>query len=227
MRKSLIALSLTLLLNVWLAPKLHAKTVYVTDNLKLTLRTQQDNRSKILKMLPSGTALTLLEELTSGYSRVRTETGVEGYFLTRYLIDQLPARKKLDNAQSEIATLKEKNQELKAEISNLRGEDSEQYITTTKTLQEERDRLSLELAQIKHTAEHALEIQQQRDQFQERLVEAERELEQLRRANMSLKDSARQDWFLYGGLLALGGVLLGIILPKLRVGRRQRDWNTF
>ncbi len=210
-----------------LVTEAHAKTVYVTDNLKLTLRSRQDNQSKILKMLPSGTPLTLLDELSSGYSRVRTETGVEGYFLSRYLIDQLPARQELEQLQKQLAQLTETNQELKAEIGLLRGEDSGQYIATSKALVEERDRLSLELAQIQHTAEHALEIQRQRDQFQERLVESERELEQLRRANMSLEDGARQDWFLYGGLLGLGGVLLGFILPRLRFGRRQRDWHSF
>ena len=50
--------------------------------------------------------------------------------------------------------------------------------------------------------------------------------ERFKLENQSLKDTASQDWFLYGGLLALIGVILGFILPKLG-WRRKNSWDSF
>jgi SH3 domain protein len=58
-------------------------------------------------------------------------------------------------------------------------------------------------------------------------VTIERELQQYKRDNQALTDSSNQDWFLYGGGLALFGVLLGFILPKLSLRRRSSGWDSF
>ncbi|MGZ5028716.1 MAG: SH3 domain-containing protein, partial [Methylobacter sp.] len=39
-----------------------AETVYVTDNLNLSLRSEENNNSKVVKLLPTGTPLTVIEE---------------------------------------------------------------------------------------------------------------------------------------------------------------------
>jgi SH3 domain protein len=69
-------------------------------------------------------------------------------------------------------------------------------------------------------------LKNERDQLQERVVNVERDLEQFKLENQSLKDSTKQDWFLYGGLLALFGVILGFVLPKLS-WRRKSSWDSF
>ena len=69
-------------------------------------------------------------------------------------------------------------------------------------------------------------MKNERDDFQERVVNAERDLQQFKLENQSLKDTASQDWFLYGGLLSLFGVILGFILPKLG-WRRKNNWDSF
>ena len=84
-----------------------------------------------------------------------------------------------------------------------------------------------ELAELQQTAANAIQLKQQRDQLQERVVSVERELQQLKRENQALTDSSNQDWFLYGGALSLFGVLLGFILPKLSWRRRSSGWDTF
>ncbi len=203
-----------------------AKTVYVTDNIKFTLRSSESNRSKILKMLPSGTPLTVIQEKSSGYTKVRTPGGVEGYILTRHTQEKPISRWYLNKANNQLEALKSENERIGKELEILKTNSS----TTKSSLQQitsERDRLRQELNELKQTAANAVQLKHQRDQLQERVITVERELQQLKRENQALQDSANQDWFLYGGLLALFGVILGFILPKLSWRRKVSNWDTF
>lgn len=199
-----------------------AKTVYVTDDLELTLRVAENERSKIVKMLRSGTPLTLLEDRGNGYSYVKTNNGVEGFFLTRFLKNTPPTTWQLEQANKKLEQLQNENESLKTELSTLK-ENSKMG----ETVMAERNELMMELAEIRQTSASAIEIKNQRDLLQERVVSVERELQQVKRDNQTLRDSSQQDWFLYGGVLALAGVLLGFLLPKLSWGRRSSGWDTF
>ncbi|WP_349431393.1 TIGR04211 family SH3 domain-containing protein [Methylomarinum sp. Ch1-1] len=210
-----------------LSANVDAATVYVTDDIKFTLRSTPSNRSKILKMLPSGTPLTVLEENSeSGYSKVRTNGGVEGYILTRHTSPKPISRWYLDRANKKLAELQEENKLFKEELEQLKGNNT-QALSSNQTLTQERDRLSNELNDLKQTAANAVQLKHQRDQLQERVISVERELQQVKRENQALVDSTNQDWFLYGGLLALFGVILGFILPKLSWRRKTSNWDTF
>jgi SH3 domain protein len=203
-----------------------AKTVYVTDNIKFTLRSSESNRSKILKMLPSGTPLTVIQEKSSGYSKVRTPNGVEGYILTRHTQEKPISRWYLNKANKQLEALKSENERISKELEMLKTNST----TAQSSLQQvtsERDRLRQELNELKQTAANAVQLKHQRDQLQERVITVERELQQVKRENQALQDSANQDWFLYGGLLALFGVILGFILPKLSWRRKVSNWDTF
>jgi SH3 domain protein len=93
-------------------------------------------------------------------------------------------------------------------------------------LTKDKELLNRELTELKKTAANALQIKTERDGLQERVVNVERDLQQYKLENQALKDSANQDWFLYGGGLALAGVLLGFIIPKISWGRRN-TWGSF
>jgi len=219
-------LTLLIALSTFITASVEAKTIYVTDNIKFTLRSSENNRSKILKMLPSGTPLTLIQQKSSGYSKVRTPSGVEGYILTRHTQEKPISRWYLKKANEQLTALKSENEQIKKELELLKtntssAQSSLQQITT------ERDQLRNELNELKQTAANAVQLKHQRDQLQERVITVERELQQLKRENQGLQDSANQDWFLYGGLLALFGVILGFILPKLSWRRKVSNWDTF
>lgn len=204
----------------------HAKTVYVTDNIKFTLRSAENNRSKILKMVPSGTALTVIQENNaSGYTKVRAGS-IEGYILTRHTTPKPISRWFLDKANKKLEALQKENKQINDELQQLKG-NNDTVLTSNQTLSKERDQLSEELNNLKQTAANAVQLKHQRDQLQERVISVERELKQLKRENQALEDSANQDWFLYGGILSLFGVILGFILPKLSWRRKTSNWDTF
>ncbi len=193
-----------------------ARTGYVTDSVDIPLRSGESERSKIVKMLPNGMSLNLLGDNTeNGYTYVQASNGAEGFILTRYISNEPISRTQLEAATKKLETLQEENKILKeAKSSN-------------QLLGQERDKLSTELAELQQTAANAIQLKQQRDQLQERVISVERELQQLKRENQALTDNTNQTWFLYGGCLAIFGVLLGFILPKLSWRRRTSGWDTF
>jgi SH3 domain protein len=204
-----------------------ATTVYVTDSLNVAFRNEENTQSKAIKLLPSGTPLTVLSQnKETGFLHARLDNGMEGYILARHTMKEPPSRFQLDTANKKLALLEKENTAIKAELNSLKasltpGTSLEQSLAT------ERDHLAMELNELKQTASHVVEIKNQRDELQERVVNIERELEQLKLENKALADSSKQDWFLYGGILSLIGVIMGFILPKLGWRRRSSSWDTF
>lgn len=194
----------------------NAKTAYVTDSVEIPLRSGDSERSKIVKMLANGTQLTIFQDSNeNGYSYVQASNGAEGFILTRYLTNEPAARAQLEAANKKLEVLQEENKQLKSNHA------------VSQEIGKERDKLSNELTELHQTAANAIQLKQQRDELQERVVTIERELQQYKRENQALTDSSNQDWFLYGGGLALFGVLLGFILPKLSWRRRSSGWDSF
>ncbi|OAH97720.1 hypothetical protein A1332_04660 [Methylomonas methanica] len=193
-----------------------ARTAYVTDKVEVPLRSGESERTKIVKMLENGIPVSVLQESTeNGYTYIQTSTGAEGFILSRYLTGEPSARNQLEAASKKLEMLQEENKQLKAGQAN------------SQEIGKERDKLSADLSELQQTAANAIQLKQQRDQLQERVISVERELQQLKRENQALTDSSNQDWFLYGGGLALFGVLLGFILPKLSWRRRSSGWDSF
>jgi SH3 domain protein len=203
-----------------------AETVYVTANLNLSLRSEESTRSKFLKGLPIGTPLTVIKEnKKSGFTRVRLKDGMEGYIQTRNITKEPPILDLPETSSKIVESLQTENAALKTELAAVK-----KTITPGTTLEQslatERDQLSRELGQLKKTASSSIQLKNERDELQERVVTVEQVLQQVKLENQALKETTNQDWFLYGGALSLAGVLLGFILPKLS-WRRKSSWDSY
>lgn len=204
-----------------------AETVYVADDLNLSMRSAASSiHGKILKSLPTGTPLTIIDKQTkSEFIHVRLVDGTEGYIKSRYTNKQPPLLDPKDTASKTIALLQSENDTLRTELNTLK-ESLTPGSPLEKTLATERDQLARELSELKKTAASSFQLKNERDELQERVVNVERDLQQFKLENQALKDTASQDWFLYGGVLSLAGVLLGFILPKLS-WRRKSSWDSY
>lgn len=205
-----------------------AKTVYVSDSMKFTLRSGESNSHKIIKMLSSGTKLTLLEQnKATGYSKVKTSAGVVGYLPTRFTQDQHISRWYLDKANQQLELLQAENQQMKASLAEVQ-QNSSSAVSSNSELTKERDQLSTDLNDLRQTASNAIQLKRQRNELQERVVNVERELQQLKREKQALEDSTSQDWFLYGGILSFLGIFFGLLIPKISWQRKSHgSWDTF
>ena len=59
-----------------------------------------------------------------------------------------------------------------------------------------------------------------------RLVSLERQLQTVQQENQSLKDRTARDWFMVGAAVVLLGIIIGLIIPKIRF-RKKSSWDTF
>lgn len=197
-------------------------TRYVTDSLPLEARSGPSTGYRIISMLESGTPVTVLEQ-AGGYSRIRTPEGTVAWILTRYLMDEPSARNQLAAAQEELEAVKAENAELRSALDTARSQGTQTEADRNK-VEEDLARVSKELAEIRRTAAATLAIEQQNQELQTQVVKLERELQLAQQENMSLSDRGDRDWFVTGAAVLFGGIVLGLILPRLR-GRRRRGWS--
>jgi SH3 domain protein len=203
----------------------HAKTVYVTDNLTFNVKVDDDNASAILTTVTSGTPLTLLsKKRSSDYAKVRLANGQMGFILNSYLITEPASRWYLERANQELVKLKQENLQIQTELTAIKKGGA---TVITEALIKERNKLATELNELKQTASEAVQVKKQRDTLQEDFIRVNKELEQIKLEKHTLETNANQDWFMYGGLLSLFGVLLGYILPKLSWRRKSHGWDSF
>lgn len=200
-------------------------TRYVSDELEITMRNGQGLEFGIRKMLKSGTELTVLENDPSGYSKVRTNEGVEGWVLSRYLTNNPSARDQLAAKEQRIANLELEITGLKEEIVQLSSQTSEAD-DQNMSLKETAQRLSKELDDLRRTASNAVALENENRQLKERLQQIDHEIQSIVIENNTLKDNDAKNWFLIGAAVLFGGMLIGLILPSLRV-RKKSSWGNF
>lgn len=200
------------------------ETDYVSDRVEIPLRAGTSTEYKILRMLPGGTPVTVLGEASdSGYTRVRTDSDVEGFVLSRYLMDRPPARLQLAQNQSELTQLDTENERLKQQLARLDAE-QQRLQQSHRQLEIANRRLSEQLAQIRKTAADAIAIDERNKRLEQKTIELERSLQLVQQENQALRDSSNQDWFVRGAGVLLAGLLVGAILPRLRP-RRSARWG--
>ena len=205
-----------------------AQSVYITDSMKFNLRSGEGSKYKLLKTLPSGTKLTLLgTNKATGYSKVKTSTGIIAYLPTRFTLDKPVSSWYLEKANQKLKSLEAENKKIKTTLAGLQHNNSS-AISSNESLTKERDQLSTDLSDLRQTSSSAIQLQRERNELQERVINVERELQQLKRAKQALEDSTSQDWFLYGGILSFLGIFFGLLIPKISWHRKSHgNWDTF
>lgn len=203
-----------------------ARTAYVTDEFKITLRAGESTSHRILHMLPTGSEVEVIEDdRETGYSRVRLASGLEGYALTRQLLNQPVARDRLAAAEAELSALKAAPGELRGRLATL-TEEHETLQDEYQRLKQAKERVEKEFAALRQTATNAVRIADERNELLERVASLTREIEGVRQQNRELENKTAQDWFLIGAGVVVGGIILGLILPHLRVRRRKSSWGS-
>jgi SH3 domain protein len=199
-------------------------TRYVSDELEITMRNGQGVKFGIRKMLESGTRLQVLETDPAGYSKVKTPDGVEGWVLTRYLSNTPSARNQLEASQQRVANLELEIARYKEEISSLSSQNSS-VDTQNMTLKEKSQRLSKELDDLRRTASNAVALENKNRQLTEQVQQILHENQSLEIENNALRDNSTRSWFLIGAAVLFFGIILGLILPRLRV-RKKDSWGS-
>ncbi|HEY8521682.1 MAG TPA: TIGR04211 family SH3 domain-containing protein [Gammaproteobacteria bacterium] len=215
---------LCLLSLLWIASAAQGQTRYVSDQLIVPLRTGPSIRNAITRNLPAGTAVEVLEQdEESGYSRVRLQgRDIEGWMESQYLTDEPIARDRLEAAERQLATAQGRVQQLEAELEVVRAE-----LDTARTELEQAQAASGELARelqdVRQASANVLAIREEKEQLAQRLEERDLQVQSLTLANSALRQRERQSWFIIGAAVLFTGIVIGLVLPRLR-RRRRSDW---
>ncbi len=85
----------TLLILILLTFKVSAESfVYITDQLDIPIRADQNFGENIIRLLPSGTELSLLQSTEDGWAQVQFDDTI-GWIKSFYISNEPPAREEL------------------------------------------------------------------------------------------------------------------------------------
>lgn len=201
-----------------------AKTVWVDDQLYLPVRSGAGSQYRIIEnAVPSGTPLEVIETSDSGYTRVRTAKGNDGWVSSQYIsntpiaADRLKTvSRQLEQAKTELSSLKEQLKEVSSERDTLSNAES--------SLSTRSDELQQELRRIKNIASNSINLERRNRELLEENQKLRNDLEVLTAENERLEASKESDFMLVGAGLVFGGVLLALIIPMLKPTRKTDNW---
>jgi SH3 domain protein len=199
-----------------------AEPGWVSDQIEVTLRTGPSTSNAITRMLRSGTEIEVVRrDEETGYSLVRTSGGNEGWVLTRYLMNEPPARQQLERLTGQLTTATTEGSSLTSQLAAIKSQYDEATATIA-SLERDKQALQTELSQIKETAANTIAIDRQNKDLREQLTDAEIKVSILEQENQTLSGQTTRNWFLAGALVLFVGVIMGLWLPRIRWQKRSR-----
>lgn len=202
-----------------------ARTVYIDDTLYAPVRSGQGTQFRILHSgLRSGTSVTLLEQNeSSGYSRVRTSQGIEGWIPTRYLTNQPVAQDRLDAANRELEQTRAQLEELQSQMSQVSGQ-RDQLSSREQQLEQQVATLTEELDKIRSVSSNALNLDRRNRELQESNQKLKNEVEVLTAEVERLEAKRESDFMLLGAGLLILGMFIALVLPWLKPTKKNDTW---
>lgn len=202
-----------------------ARTVYIDDTLYAPVRSGQGTQFRILHSgLRSGTAVTLLEQNEeSGYSRVRTGQGIEGWIPTRYLTNQPIAADRLAAANQELEKTRAQLEELRSNMSEVSSQ-RDQLSSREQQLEQQVADLSRELEEIRSVSANAINLDRRNEELQASNQKLKNEVEVLTAEVERLEAKRESDFMLLGAGLLILGMLIAVVLPWLKPTKKNDTW---
>ena len=188
--------------------------MFVSDVLKLTLRTGPSTENKILAVIQSGQQLEVVE-FGEEWSQVQLPNGKEGWVLSRYLtgtetnnvkLDRLQAKHK--NLMTQAAALLEENKRLQTENKKLEAD--------SKTNQKQSDKARSDYETLKTEAAEFLSLKSKYEKVVSKLTEQTAKAEKYEEQLSKLEMSTYIKWFLAGSGVLIVGFLIGFSTKRQR-----------
>lgn len=199
-----------------------AQARYVSDQFEVMMRRGPDIKNAIIRVLESGDQLAMLEsDAESGYTKVRTAGGTEGWVLTRYLMTEQSARAQLAELTQRLASLRDQSGDRGKALDDLQEKDKASQRRIAE-LESQAKQLAAQLADIQRTAANVLRINEENKGLRETLSQSDIKLNTLEQENDRLASRSQQNWFLIGAAVLSVGIIFGLVLPRIPRNRRGR-----
>ncbi|MEX0431530.1 TIGR04211 family SH3 domain-containing protein [Spiribacter insolitus] len=202
---------------VSLAPAVAQTTAYVTDELEITMRSGQGNDYRIIRLLSSGAQLEVLQRGDT-WTRVRTGDD-EGWVRSIYLQSEPGAATRLARASEQLERLRQENGQISDTLARVESE-LETVSTANTELEADNQRMSQRLQE----ADEGLQLADENKALRKQVIDLERQVQDLSREAERMADRERQDWFIAGAGVIVFGMLLGILVTRIR-WRKRSSWG--
>lgn len=194
---------ITLFSLITLVFSVEAADKYVTENVDIYLRRGPGSQYAYTNAVKAGEKVAELEKSADGkYTRIQLPNGSSAWIESNKLKDQPSLKVLVPTLESKLAEYKDKVDNAEQYKQNAINDYSEKLKQAEQTIESLQAR-NKELEQINKSQDTKLE------------------------SMLNQVDDKRRDlivtWFTYGGLVAGGGFLLGLILPAIMPGRRKKD----
>lgn len=173
MKKIIIFISLFLLtINSVLA-----ETRYVTDRILLGIHAEADEKSTVLKSVPSGTELEVLDDV-EGFLQIRLDDGTEGWVNTGFVMEATPSTRKYDVLANQYEQTTQALDKLKVYVAKKERE-----------IEVRRDQLSNAKTTIRELKKRKVGAVVADPEVENKLAQATKEIETLKHTLAELKKS--------------------------------------
>ena len=194
--------------------KPETKTMYISDIIKITLRTGSGTDHKIISMVNSGNKVTVVEP-GENWSRVILQNGKEGWVLNRYLTPKQPCRIALAKLEKKYETLKVKLPPLLEENSTLKAENekqSKELIKNSETLK----KLSESYDALKYESAGFLKLKSNYEKTAKQLAVQTVDAKNIKEELHNLQTNRAIRWFISGAVVLIFGFIIGFSSKRQR-----------
>jgi len=193
---------------------------YVSDQLEITLRRGPGTKFAIRRMLKSGTPLRVVEENDDGYAKVTLADGIDGWVLSRFLLDEPVARDRLAENEARMQNMQQESILVKEQLRAM-----EQLESGLSQATAEKEDVQVELKRVKGMAADTLVINAENKKLKQELEKSRAKEQALAEENGRLSREADQTWFLTGAGVIIMGMLIGLAIPKIRWKQRRSSMS--
>lgn len=178
------------------AQQVLADTRYVSDNIFTYIHNGPGTQYRILGSVKAGEPLEVKAvNNDAGFTQVVDGRGREGWIKNSELQAEISLRERLPQVQKEL-------DEAKARLLNLNGDNERRFAEKDGQITE----------QSKEIASQSTEMSSLKEQN-----------DALTQSYDNQEHDMQMDWFIRGGAMVLGGILLGILLPMLPRRRKSSE----
>ena len=187
--------------------------VYITDQLDLPIRSDKEFGNNIIRLLPSGTELSLLQSTEDGWAQIQFDDTI-GWIKSFYLSPDPSAREKLkkltrtnNDNKLLITKLSTEKEDLESQLSLLKQENTNLVVQSSKS--------KAEKEHIEKIYQDALKLEHENEKLIQEKLQLKAELQLAENNTQIQKDTSSRNWFIVGAIVLFFGMMIGFIAPGL------------
>ena len=199
-------------------------THYVTDSVDVPVRSGPSYKHKILRMLETGTPVSILEVNKDGWTQIQYQKGnstYTGWMASSTLLNQPIAKIRLEQQIAKTSSVEKHLNELQQELDTLQTRFAATDASLS-TIKQEKFELTQELNRLKSISSNAVLLDEENQEMKQRLSQLESQNAIMKEQIEQSGDSIKRQWFLTGG----GVLLLGLLLGRFfRTPTKRKKWG--